>query len=68
LSFPTLDTVDQGVNGISATSVAPGHSRLTLRFKSIDGSAAGTEIDGTWSQGVPLEPGFKRVAAASPRR
>lgn len=65
----TLDSVDQGANGIPVTAIALEHAKLTLRLDSINGTyegtlnAAGTEINGIWSQGVPIELNFRRVKA-----
>jgi fermentation-respiration switch protein FrsA (DUF1100 family) len=69
----TLDSVDQGANGIPVTSVTLWDSRLSLVIDAVHGTYEGTvnkdatEINGTWSQGQPLELNFKRgVFAAKP--
>jgi hypothetical protein len=75
----TLDSVDQGANGIPVTAISLKNSRLSLVIDAVHGSYEGTvnkdatEIDGTWSQGQPLALDFKRVpmqavaaAAANP--
>jgi hypothetical protein len=74
----TLDSVDQGANGIPVTAISLKNSRLSLTIDAVHGSYEGTvnkdatEIDGTWSQGQPLALNFKRVptqavvAAAQP--
>ncbi len=60
----TLDSVDQGANGIPVTSITLTDSKLKLAADSINGSYEGTvnadatNIAGTWSQGgnsLPLE-------------
>jgi len=70
----TLDSVDQGANGIPVTSVTLKDSKLSLIVDAAHATYDGTvnkdatEIDGAWSQGAPLELNFKRgsvpVAAA----
>jgi fermentation-respiration switch protein FrsA (DUF1100 family) len=63
----TLDSVDQGANGIPVTAISLKNSRLSLAIDAVHGSYEGTvnkdatEIDGTWSQGQPLALDFKRV-------
>ena len=65
----TLDSIDQGANGIPVTTVTLKDTKLRLIVDAVHGSyegrvnKGGTEIDGTWSQGMPLELKFKRVAA-----
>jgi hypothetical protein len=72
----TLDSVDQGANGIPVTSVTLKDSKLSLVVDAVHGAYEGTvnkdatEIDGTWSQGTPLELNFKRgsvPAKAAPK-
>jgi hypothetical protein len=72
----TLDSIDQGANGIPVTSVTLKDSKLSLTVDAVHGTYEGTvnkdatEIDGTWSQGQPLELNFKRApaqAAAAPK-
>ncbi|MGA2651675.1 MAG: alpha/beta hydrolase [Terracidiphilus sp.] len=62
----TLDSVDQGANGIPVTSVTLKDSKLSLVVDAVHGTYEGTVnkdasgIAGTWSQGQPLELNFKR--------
>jgi hypothetical protein len=64
----TLDSVDQGANGIPVTSIALNDSKLNFTVDSVHGAyngkvgADGTEISGTWTQGQPLPLNFKRSA------
>jgi fermentation-respiration switch protein FrsA (DUF1100 family)/uncharacterized lipoprotein YmbA len=66
----TLDSLDQGANGIPVTAVTLKDSKLSLTVDAVHGTYEGaankdaTEIDGTWSQGQPLELNFKRAPAA----
>ena len=70
----TLDSIDQGANGIPVTSVALKDGKLSLTVDAVHGTFEGTvnkdatAIDGTWSQGTPLELNWKRgsFAAAPP--
>ena len=63
----TLDSVDQGANGIPVTSISVKESKLKLTLDSIHGSyegtvnAGATEISGTWTQGQSLPLDFKRT-------
>jgi uncharacterized protein len=63
----TLDSVDQGANGIPVTSISLKESKLKLTLDSIHGSYEGTvnadatEISGTWTQGQSLPLDFKRT-------
>ena len=65
----TLDSIDQGANGIPVTTVTLKGSKLSLTVNAVNGSYEGTlnkdatEIDGTWSQGQPLTLNFKRTMA-----
>ena len=65
----TLDSVDQGANGIPVTSVALKNSKLNLEVGTVHGtyegtvSADGKTIAGTWSQGSPLPLDFKKSDA-----
>jgi uncharacterized protein len=65
----TLDSVDQGANGIPVSSIALKSSKLSLGIDAVHGtyegtvSADGKSISGTWSQGAPLALDFKRAAA-----
>jgi len=66
----TLDSIDQGANGIPVASVTLKDSKLTLNVEAVHGTYEGTvngdttEIKGTWSQGQPLPLDFKRATAA----
>lgn len=66
----TLDSVDQGANGIPVATVTLKDSKLSLGVDAVNGTYEGTvkpdasEIDGTWTQGQPLPLNFKRAAAA----
>jgi hypothetical protein len=69
----TLDSVDQGANGIPVTSVTFKDSKLSLVVDAVHGTYEATlnkdasEIKGTWSQGQPMELNFKRgVFAPAP--
>ena len=64
----TLDSVDQGTNGIPVSSVTLKDSTLSLEIEAVHGtyegkvSADGKTISGTWSQGASLPLNFKRGA------
>lgn len=66
----TLDSVDQGANGIPVASATLKDQKLSLNVEAIHGTYEGTvnkdatEIDGTWSQGAPLPLNFTRAAQA----
>jgi hypothetical protein len=68
----TLDSVDQSAYGIPVTTVTLKDSKFNFAVDAVYGTYEGTvnkdasEIDGTWSQGQPLELNFKRVAATPP--
>jgi hypothetical protein len=65
----TLDSIDQGANGIPATSISLQDSRLAFTIDAAHIAYGGTvnktatEIDGTFTQGQPLKLDFKRVSA-----
>ena len=65
----TLDSVDQGSNGIPVNSVSLKGSKLTLAVDAVNGtyegdlSAAGNGISGTWSQGQQFPLNFTRGTA-----
>lgn len=72
----TLDSVDQGANGIPVSAITVKESQLSLTVEAVHGTyegkvnAAATEIEGTWSQGPPLPLVFKRgtlPAKAAPK-
>lgn len=63
----TLDSIDEGANGIPVTSITLKDSKLNLTVESVHGTYEGTvnadvtEITGSWSQGQPLPLDFKRT-------
>jgi uncharacterized protein len=65
----TLDSVDQGANGIPVTSISLKALKLNLTIDAVHGtyegkvSADANQISGTWTQGQPLPLDFKRAAA-----
>ncbi len=65
----TLDSVDQGANGIPVKSITLKDSKLSLDVEAVHGTYAGTvntdatEISGTWTQSMPLPLVFKKTAA-----
>jgi fermentation-respiration switch protein FrsA (DUF1100 family) len=65
----TLDSVDQGSNGIPVSSISLKSSKLSLGIDAVHGTYEGTvaadgrTISGTWSQGAPLALDFKRTTA-----
>ncbi|MFZ0804346.1 MAG: alpha/beta fold hydrolase [Terriglobales bacterium] len=65
----TLDSVDQGANGIPVSSISLKDSRLSLGVDAVHGTYDGTvatdgkTITGTWSQGQGLPLAFKRAIA-----
>jgi hypothetical protein len=67
----TMDSVDQGANGIPVTTITLKDSKLSMTVDAVHGTYEGTvnkdgsEIDGTWSQGQPLELDLKRAPAAA---
>lgn len=67
----TLDSVDQGSNGIPVSAVTLKDSQLSLKVDAVNGSyegkvnAGASEISGTWTQGRTLELNFHRGAIAS---
>lgn len=62
----TLDSVDQGANGIPVTSTTLEDSKLKLVVDAVHGTYEGkvnadaTAITGTWTQGQPLPLEFQR--------
>jgi hypothetical protein len=64
----TLDSVDQGANGIPVTSISIKDSKLNFTVDAVHGtyegkvSADATVISGTWTQSQPLPLDFKRSA------
>lgn len=71
----TLDSIDQGAKDIPISTVAFKDSKLDLNVAAVNGTYEGTlnkdgtEINGTWTQGQPLELNFKRgeKQAAAPK-
>ncbi len=65
----TLDSVDQGANGIPVSGISIKDSKLNLEVSAVHGSYAGTvnkdatQIDGTWTQSMSLPLVFKRASA-----
>jgi hypothetical protein len=65
----TLDSVDQGALGLPVSGIAVKDASFGFNVDTVHGSYAGTlskdgtEIDGTWTQGMPLPLNFKRAAA-----
>jgi len=65
----TLDSVDQGANGIPVSSISFKNSKLSLGIDAVGGTYEGTvaadgkTISGTWSQGTALALDFKRATA-----
>jgi uncharacterized protein len=63
----TMDSIDQGANGIPIKSITLQNSKLTLDVQAVHGTYDGivnkdaSEIDGTWSQGRPMPLNFKRA-------
>ncbi len=68
----TLDSVDQGAFGIPVTTVTLKDSKFSLVVDAVHGTYEGTvnkdasEIDGTWSQGQPMDLNFHRSATPLP--
>src|SRR5579864_6777679 len=66
----TLDSVDQGANGIPVTSATLKDSQLNLKVDAVSGgyegkvNAAASEIAGTWTQGTALPLTFHRGGIA----
>jgi uncharacterized protein len=64
----TLDSVDQGANGIPVSAIAVKDGRFNMTVDAVHGkyegvvNKAATEIKGTWTQMQPLELDFVRVA------
>jgi hypothetical protein len=62
----TLDSIDQGANGIPVSSCTLKGTDLELTVEAVNGSyqgkvsADGGSIKGTWTQGQPLELNFER--------
>ncbi|HKF49442.1 MAG TPA: hypothetical protein VKB38_18935 [Terracidiphilus sp.] len=73
----TLDSVDQGANGIPVSAIALKDGKLTMAVDAVPGtgkydgtvSKDGNEIDGNWSQGTqgPIPLNFTRTPAPPPQ-
>ena len=67
----TLDSVDQGANGIPVSSTTLKDSKLSLEVQAVHGTYEGkvnadaSEIAGTWTQGPPLDLNFHRGGIAA---
>jgi uncharacterized protein len=65
----TLDSIDQGANGIPVGPIALRDSKLSFTVGAVNGTyegqvnADGTAINGSWSQGQPLPLEFRRVTS-----
>jgi fermentation-respiration switch protein FrsA (DUF1100 family) len=65
----TIDSVDQGANGIPVSAVSLNGSKLSMAIDAVHGTfegtvnAGATAIAGTWSQGTPLELNLTRAEA-----
>lgn len=62
----TLDSLDQGVNGIAIDKISFQNGKLSFSSNAVHGTyegklTAGSTIEGTWSQGQPLPLNFKRT-------
>lgn len=71
----TMDSLDQGANGITANETTASGESIQIHFKGINGvydgkhSADFTEISGTWSQnGMNFPLTLKRGVAEPPKR
>jgi serine-type D-Ala-D-Ala carboxypeptidase/endopeptidase len=66
----TLDSIDQGANGIPVDPITLKDSKLNLTVAAVNGgyegkvNADGTIISGTWTQGQPLPLEFRRGVVA----
>jgi hypothetical protein len=67
----TLDSVDQGANGLVVTTMSFADGKLNFAVASVRGTyegkvnAGATLIEGTWTQGAPLPLNFKRAVKPS---
>lgn len=63
----TMDSIDQGAAGIPIPSVTVKGSRVSFDVPAVHGryegklNAAGTAIEGSWSQGMPLQLNLARL-------
>jgi hypothetical protein len=67
----TMDSVDQGANGIPVSAISFKDSKLNLTVDAVKGTYEGTvnadatAISGTWTQGQPLPLDFQRATASA---
>ncbi len=67
----SMDSIDQGAMGIACSDVKLDGQKLTLSVPAVHGtyegtlSADGKSIQGTWSQGTPLELNLNRAGATA---
>lgn len=62
----TLDSLDQGVNGIAIDKISFQNGKFSFSSNAVHGTyegklTAGSTIEGTWRQGQPLPLNFKRT-------
>lgn len=68
----TLDSVDQGAYGIPVSAISAADTKFSMTVDAVHGTYSGTvnrdasEIDGTWSQGQPMDLNFHRSATLLP--
>ncbi|MGO8932668.1 MAG: hypothetical protein ACLPLZ_01060 [Terracidiphilus sp.] len=68
----TLDSVDQGAYGIPVSAISVNGTAFKMTVDAVHGTYTGTvnkdasEIDGTWSQGQPIDLNFHRSATPLP--
>ena len=68
----TIDSVDQGANGIPVSAISLNGSKLNMTIDAVHGtyegtvSADGDTIGGTWSQGTAMALNLTRAEAAKP--
>lgn len=65
----TLDSLDQGVNGIPIDKISFQNGKLSFSSSAVHGTyegkiTANSTIEGTWNQGQPLPLNFKRAKHA----
>ncbi|MGE5324946.1 MAG: hypothetical protein ACM3SW_18915, partial [Actinomycetota bacterium] len=67
----TMDSVDQGANGIPINSISVKDSQLSFASDAVHGTYEGkinadaSLIEGTWSQGMPMPLSFRRAVKSS---
>ena len=68
----TLDSIDQGAYSIPVSAISLNGTAFNMTVDAVHGTYTGTvnkdasEIDGTWSQGQPLDLNFHRSATPLP--